>query len=53
VEVVRFHWILAIRGDDPARRWAVIVTILRKLKLPADQSGWLSEAERHLVEGAN
>jgi hypothetical protein len=53
VEVVRFHWVLATRGDDPARRWAVIVTILRKLKLPAEQSGWLLEAESHLAEEAN
>jgi tetratricopeptide (TPR) repeat protein len=54
VEAVRFHWLLAANGDAPAQRWATIVTSLQMLKamdrLPAEQSGWLSQAEAELAK---
>jgi tetratricopeptide (TPR) repeat protein len=54
VEVVRFNWRLATKGDASAQRWATIVTSLQALKaidrLPAEHSGLLSEAEAELAK---
>ena len=54
VDLVVSHWRLADHGDDPARRWSLIVTTLRKLragdKLTAEQAKWLPEAEARLAE---
>jgi tetratricopeptide (TPR) repeat protein len=54
VDVLVSHWRLATNGDDPARRWALIVAGLSMLKaankLMAEQLRWLPEAERRLAE---
>ena len=52
VDVLWMEWRLAVHGDDPARRWGLIVNTLRKLKaedkLTVEQAKWLPEAERRL-----
>jgi tetratricopeptide (TPR) repeat protein len=52
LELVRAHWILAAHGDDPLRRFTLIVATLRKLKddsrLTPDQAAWLPQAEDQL-----
>ena len=54
MDVLWSHWRLANHGDDPARRWSLIVTTLRKLKaednLTAEQAKWLPQAEARLAK---
>jgi hypothetical protein len=54
IETVLLHRSLAMNGDDPARRWATIIRVLRELeavnKLPPEQAGLLPEAEAQLAE---
>lgn len=54
VDLLWSHWRLAWRGDEPARRWQLIVTTLRKLKaedkLTAEQATWLPLAEAELAK---
>lgn len=54
VDVLWSHWRLARHGDEPARRWALIVATLRKLKdenkLTAEQATWLPVAEAELAK---
>jgi hypothetical protein len=53
-DLVASHWRLAANGDDAPRRWALIVTTLRRLKeenrLAPVQEKWLPEAEARLAE---
>jgi tetratricopeptide (TPR) repeat protein len=51
-DVLWLNWRLAKYGDDPARRWALIVVTLRKLngKLNAEQTTWLPVAEAELAK---
>jgi tetratricopeptide (TPR) repeat protein len=53
VDVLWVNWRLASAGDEPARRWGMIVGGLRSLaandKLTAEQAGWLSVAETNLA----
>jgi len=48
------HWRLASIGDEPARRWALIVAEMRKLKdgnrLRPDWARWLPAAEAELAK---
>jgi tetratricopeptide (TPR) repeat protein len=52
VDLLWSHWRLARVGDDPPRRWMLIVSTLRKLKnenkLTAEQAAWLPKAEEEL-----
>ena len=54
VGVLWSNWRLAQHGDEPARRWALIVTTLRKLKdenkLTAEWAKWLPLAEAELAK---
>ena len=51
-DVIKYSRDLAINGDDPARRFAFIVSALRKLQilttLTDEQKGWLAEAEKQV-----
>jgi tetratricopeptide (TPR) repeat protein len=51
-DVIEYSRDLAINGDDPARRFAFIVSSLRKLQilttLTDEQKGWLAEAEKQV-----
>jgi hypothetical protein len=53
-DLVVSNWKLATYGDDAARRFALIVTTLRKLKeastLPPAQEKWLPLAEAELAK---
>jgi tetratricopeptide (TPR) repeat protein len=52
VDIIDYNRDLAINGDDPARRFAFIVSALRKLQilttLTGEQKGWLAEAEKQV-----
>jgi tetratricopeptide (TPR) repeat protein len=52
VDIIDYNRNLAINGDDPARRFAFIVSALRKLQilttLTDEQKGWLAEAEKQV-----
>jgi tetratricopeptide (TPR) repeat protein len=52
VDVLWSNWRLAKCGDEPARRWTLIVAKLRSLasesKLTAEQAKWLPAAEQEL-----
>ncbi len=54
VDVLWSNWRLANQGDDPARRWALIVAGLRTLaaagKLSHAQAQWLPIAEANLAK---
>ena len=53
-DLVDSNWKLAENGDDAARRFALIISILRKLKeenrLAPAQEKWLPEAEAQLAK---
>ena len=53
-DVVVSHWKLADHGDEPARRWAFIVTEMHKLKgehrLRPDWARFLPDAEAELAK---
>ena len=52
-DVLVSHRRLALHGDDPAPRWTLITTALRKLQaedtLTDHHARWLAEAERQLA----
>ena len=52
-DIIALNRDLAINGDDPARRFAFIVSALRKLQtlttLTDEQKGWLAEAEKQVA----
>ena len=51
-DIIEYSRDLAINGDDPARRFAFIVSGLRKLQilttLTDEQKRWLAEAEKQV-----
>jgi len=52
LDLVIENWRLAVKGDEPAARWAFMAASLRALKeqnkLAAEPTRWLAEAEAHL-----
>lgn len=53
LELVQSHWRLASTGDDPTRRWEIVVATLRKMasetKLTVEQAKRLPVAEAELA----
>ncbi len=54
IDLAAAHWELASLGDDPKRRFTLVVAILERLKaedkLTVEQAKWLPEAEAQLAK---